>query len=320
MTSWISYGRTFFFLCVQVVSVASSTNLHAQSAETLDVIGRATAVSKSAEVVESWSVDPLMTESQENAIWAVLNQPCPFQWGDGVTVNDLQRDLVTRIPTIIDIRSLEQIGISLTHRLLPRGVSPRRVHDNNLLTAESDPFGELREETSSANGSLRHDAATMGSKSTSHSLTASATPWWRRGRLARGSVGSRSIPTTGARLLLLLASEDLTLNIQGGQLILTTTEAAEQRLSLRVYDVTPLIDQRSATTTQDSNSFGYSLQGNFRSLIHVLETAVDPETWETLGGPSSIVPFQCRQRHWLVISTTISTQWKIQALLNCVNQ
>ncbi|QEG38761.1 hypothetical protein [Roseimaritima ulvae] len=254
-----------------------------------------------APAVKSWTVDPFMTEAQVQAIERWLQTPCPFDWGPGTTLQMLKRDLATKVPTRIDHQSLDEIGIDQDVVLVPgkRPAAPRP------RPAAGDPFAAADAVDPFANSQASEPSSFAAPKLAAPKLAASEKPWWRRpsasrNALSRGATAA-SPPSVGARMLSLLDGLDLTIIIRGGQLILTTQEKAEEQLCNRVYDVTALLDAQRADP---------------RLLMQTLESAVEPATWEALGGPSTMSILPARQRQWLVISAPTTVHWQVQALLD----
>lgn len=96
----------------------------------------------------------------------------------------------------------------------------------------------------------------------------------------------------------ILSPLDLTYTLSGGLMVVTTEEAAEERLLSRVYwlDGTGLIQQQAS---------------------EIIQATVKPDIWESLGGPSSISEF-INPRAGLVISTTYECHREIERIMNTV--
>ena len=147
----------------------------------------------------------------------------------------------------------------------------------------------------------------------------STNKWWATGRSDRSS---NPVVTNGAKLFHYLDSCDLALNVQHGQLKITTLEQAEQACCVRIYDVTPLVDFADRIEIgSDPVFFGHGgTFHDYQSLSNLIRTTVDPDTWESLGGPSTIAPFSTANRCWLVVSVPLAIHWKIEGLLNRLNE
>lgn len=248
--------------------------------------------------VESWTVDPFMTDEQEQAILKWLQTPCPFQWGPGTTLQTLQHDLATKVPTTIDHRALEEIGIDQEAVLVP---GQRRAAPIHRPTAV-DPFAAAAAVDPFADGGDDDPFAAA-------EVAVAEPPWWRRAYSGSGATSrdsaARGTPSVGGRLLGLLDQVGLTVSIRGGQLILTTHERAEQQLCTRVYEVTGLLGPQSSAPGL---------------LMQTIETIIDPDTWEALGGSSTMSFVESRQRQSLLISAPITVHWKVQAMLDRLKQ
>ncbi|WP_442508927.1 sigma-70 family RNA polymerase sigma factor [Novipirellula sp. SH528] len=104
-------------------------------------------------------------------------------------------------------------------------------------------------------------------------------------------------------LEIMLADFDLTYTIQGETLTVTTVEVAEERLLNRIYwlEGTGVVP------------------GNFTTIINLIQTTIRPDTWEALGGPSTMAPFQST-RPALLISTTYDVHQQIETLLQTLRE
>ena len=93
----------------------------------------------------------------------------------------------------------------------------------------------------------------------------------------------------------MLSSLDLTLTVSGGLIVITTLDAAEQKPLSRLY----WLDGTGLTHDQ---------------VIEIIQTTVSPDTWEALGGPSSISAF-VNPRAGLMISTKYTIHKEIERIL-----
>lgn len=112
--------------------------------------------------------------------------------------------------------------------------------------------------------------------------------------------------TLRSALNLVLGSLDLTWIIRDEVLMITTPEEAELYLVTRVYDVGKLV------AVQDPGGKRWC---DFDSLIRVLTSTIEPESWEGVGGPGSLSELEYRGAAVLVIRQTLETHLKIAALL-----
>ncbi len=107
-------------------------------------------------------------------------------------------------------------------------------------------------------------------------------------------------------LNLLLRGADLTWAVADDALIITTPEEAEMRLITRVYNVADLVAASHDDLEHD----------DLNSLISVVTSTVQPETWDDVGGYASIEAY----RGTLIISQTESSHQQIAALFNALRK
>lgn len=110
----------------------------------------------------------------------------------------------------------------------------------------------------------------------------------------------------------ILRDVDLIFQISGSAVVITTREAAEASLVIRVYDITPLVS---------SNGNGMEQRRpDWYRLGDLIQMTVTPDTWEILGGPSSLAARVVGDRILFVIPTTTDVHFQISALLNRLNK
>ncbi|WP_442508005.1 hypothetical protein SH528x_006950 [Novipirellula sp. SH528] len=310
------------FIVVMGMVLGAVSVVDAQSVIPTDVVrGIQTNSHKTREggEVASWQIDPFMTEQQEADILAFLKEPCRFAWDDGLTLRQLTRDMSTRVATEIDVRALEEIGIKENLQL----VSKRR-EQASFEFADVDPFaGPSQTELQSRDPAASSRTSVLGVAG-NHT---GAVPWWRSSMETSGldsnGQGVQSL-SVGATVTRLLEPFDLVLSIRLGSLTVTTQEGAEEKLCIRVYDVTPLVGRKGEPemTSKQSGASAWrpSYVNRVEPLMQVIETSVDSSTWEALGGPSTMSLMTCRSRRWLVVAATSPTHWKIQAMLDRLNR
>ena len=97
-----------------------------------------------------------------------------------------------------------------------------------------------------------------------------------------------------------LSDLGLTLTIQREVLKVTTQDAAEAKLLTRIYSL--------AGTGFPQNDFDQAI-----SLIH---TTISPDTWESLGGPSTMSQIENGEGGCLVVATTYEVHHEIEELLS----
>ncbi len=116
-----------------------------------------------------------------------------------------------------------------------------------------------------------------------------------------------SISNVSAKTALALMLHDLGLKaiIQHEVILITTPEEEESQLETRVYDVADLVCQTDSTDEEP----------DFNSLILLVTTCVCPTSWDTVGGPGSIVDFQSVGIKAIVILQTQEINEKVADLL-----
>jgi hypothetical protein len=221
-----------------------------------------------------------MTRQQESAIIDYLCRPYAFTWNESTTLRDISRDLSAGVPTVIDRRSLEDLGLS----------------SDLKIAGEIDDFAHGDHEASSRHWWIRHG---------NHSIFSGG--------------GKPDPPSVAAKLLHLLRANDLSLQIRWGQLVIVSIDAVAPQI--RVYDVTTLIESGDPKTSNGwsrrSPPDGHRNIG--ASLTNVIQCQIDPETWEALGGTSTMSLISSTGKHRLLVSTPTLVHWKIQTLLDRLN-
>jgi hypothetical protein len=107
----------------------------------------------------------------------------------------------------------------------------------------------------------------------------------------------------------LLRELDLTYTIIGESLVVTTMEASEDNLGTRVYWL---------------EGTGFAVGGrdntqDYQSIIDLIQTSIEPDTWEALGGPSTMSPVTST-RPALMISTIYTVHEDIESLFQTFRQ
>lgn len=236
--------------------------------------------SKTGGQIASFPCDPMMNAKRENEILLALGKETPFGWGPKTPLNEMVSDLSLHFPVILDVHALEEIGL------------------------EADVavgFGLM-----------------INGREVSPKREVKKAKWWQQD--GGGRTGER--PKLVVDLLNRISNLDLTLVIRHGQVMITTIEAAEDNLATRIYDVTPLVSYETRPAWQTARMAPGTAEAyaDFDSLMNIIETSIDADTWEALGGNSTMIPSPIRGRNWLVISTTSVTHWKVQRLLDRMNQ
>lgn len=118
--------------------------------------------------------------------------------------------------------------------------------------------------------------------------------------------GRVSNVTLRSALELLLRPLDLTWSVRFEALWITSTEEEETLLWTKVYDLSDLYDRRS--------EYGDPII-DYVSLVELITSTVQPESWEEVGGEGALAPFEGPGIHALVVSQSWHVQPQIEALL-----
>ena len=114
--------------------------------------------------------------------------------------------------------------------------------------------------------------------------------------------------TLESLLNLLLQPLELDWTIRDEAVVITTVEALNEHMESRVYPVLDLV------TVQE----GYEVYEDHEDLIELITTIIEPASWDQVGGPGSIAPFEASSA--LVISQTRRNHQTVEALLRTLRQ
>lgn len=89
---------------------------------------------------------------------------------------------------------------------------------------------------------------------------------------------------------------------RGGMLTITTTDIADEKLCVRVYNLTGIVRGKEPR------------HWDFDSVIDLTTSTVAPETWDEVGGPGGIEPYSAGQP-LLVVAQTRQVQDQVTRLL-----
>jgi len=120
-------------------------------------------------------------------------------------------------------------------------------------------------------------------------------------------------------LNLLTHGLDLTWGLYHGRLVITTPEGAEDELITKVYDVRNLVDLVPAPYWSGGMGGGRTItvyQYNFDSLIELITSTIEPDSWDEVGGAGAIRVCYTRRMRTLVVAQTYQAHQQIQALLS----
>ena len=114
--------------------------------------------------------------------------------------------------------------------------------------------------------------------------------------------------TVESLLNLLLQPLKLDWTIRDEAVVVTTRESLNEDQETRVYPVRDLV------TVQE----GHEIYEDYDALIELITTIVEPATWDHVGGPGSVAPFEMSSA--LVILQTRRSHRTVEALLRTLRQ
>ncbi len=118
-------------------------------------------------------------------------------------------------------------------------------------------------------------------------------------------------------LRLILNELELTHLIRDEVLLITTKEVAETLLTTTVYEVGDLVFTKSPQHDLVHKPYSRlsASAADFDSLIDLITTTIEPDTWDEVGGPGSISALEYSDRYVLVVSQTLTIGEQIEELL-----
>ncbi|MCE9528584.1 MAG: hypothetical protein K8R36_21275, partial [Planctomycetales bacterium] len=115
----------------------------------------------------------------------------------------------------------------------------------------------------------------------------------------------------------------LTFIVKNEVIQITTPEDAGSQLLTRIYPVldlvsrrTPVYDTGAVVTSRTAG--GRMGVADYKSLMNVITSTIDPDSWDDIGGPGSIAEFD--NAGILIISQTREVHQKIGPLLNSLRR
>ncbi|MCC9609585.1 hypothetical protein LOC68_04480 [Blastopirellula sp. JC732] len=266
----------------------------------------------------------VITSTIEPEAWTEVGGPAPVYPLENGLVLEQMEEVHAKIAALLDAlrtaKSLPNAGYDPT----PINVSPDGDERLPELRASLDKRGTR----SFQDVPLVEFAAYL------HQLTGSSVLINRR---SLEDVGvSPDLPITcdlgdaSARDLLqyLTREYELTYVLENESIVITTPEDAESALLVKVYPVRDLVAKREKKPARQRWPYfgnnlveGYSFEWkepDYDSLITAISAGVDPDSWENIGGPASIM--QLENADALVISQTVQTHEKVAQLLQNVRR
>jgi len=102
-------------------------------------------------------------------------------------------------------------------------------------------------------------------------------------------------------LRLFLSQFDLTYTLEAEGIVITTPEEAEEHPHARFYNIETIIPGPNR---------------DYDSIIHLVSTMIEPESWDVGSGPSSIMPYQ----NGIILQQTLEVHQKIESLLSALRE
>ena len=268
-----------------VIAILSSSPLvaSAQAPFAQGVLLTDVATSRHSSRIAVRLADPLASAREERALRALLAQPCGFNWDRSRAVAEIARDLSSAIRVEVDIRSLEEIGLS-----------PEAVFGKPALKRASRLTNQTSEQRSSwwksDSSSLGSDVQTVGRKLFFLLDGLDLTLHCQKGQWV------------------ITTEESAEMNLQTRIYDVTPLSKVDEPKMGTVLNAGFYHQQRQFPPQHS------------RNLVHAIETHVRPDMWEALGGSSVITPLTVNDVRNLTISTTSVVHWEIEAFLNQLNQ
>ncbi len=117
--------------------------------------------------------------------------------------------------------------------------------------------------------------------------------------------------TLRSALELVLHQLELGWTIRSEVLLISTDEELESQLKTRLYDISDLVPNRAYT-----NPWGFAASGrDFDSLIDLIQSTIEPQTWDVVGGPGAMDAYELNNSAVLVVSQTLPIHEQIARLL-----
>ena len=313
------------FLCIAVTGLCSAANVQAQTGLSLGRLPLPKLPPSASErSIRSWTVDPLMTPEQEETILQELKKPCPFVWKPETTLQTVCDDLNEIMPARIDTRSLDDLGLTPDiATAFPPVFDPAVSKTRNPLSKnekqEIDWLGENKKVDSpftfDPRRTAQHGNAPLVVQQPVRSKP-TVQAWWKQ------TSSSRDAPRNGislaAYLIQGLEDLDLFLEVRAGTLTITTSDGVENRPIPRIYDVTTLLPEAASGRGLTQQVYcPYPIDE--QSLMDSIQINISPDTWEALGGPSTMGFVHVRGRKMLVVTTMTYQHWAIMRYLEILN-
>ena len=108
----------------------------------------------------------------------------------------------------------------------------------------------------------------------------------------------------------------LSYTIRGEAYVITSRAASDQQLTHRAYDVTDLMTGKSLDTTVVQIRYPADIAQRIDALIKSIQSTVQPESWDELGGLGTMIHVKGRnRRHFIVVSQTEPCHYEVKRML-----
>ncbi|MGE0607487.1 MAG: hypothetical protein AB7O62_10360 [Pirellulales bacterium] len=90
--------------------------------------------------------------------------------------------------------------------------------------------------------------------------------------------------------------------------MITSKEEAESTLKVLLYNVRDLMVQKNE---------GGDV-ADFKTVIHLIESTIEPQSWDEVGGPGTIEPLRVQDEYFVVVDQTPDVHQQIEELLTSI--
>lgn len=264
---------------------------------------------------------PFQNAQHDMRLQKFLREPYAFEWDFQTTASQIAKDLSSCVPFFVDHHSLEEIGLSadtVVHSAFQGQTTKKQKAPSKPSKSNFDPFAPKKPDRNTNPTTKKKATATASSEG-------QTVRWWDKvgGPSSPAKRGPNRDTTNAAMLFHFLDSADLTIQSRAGQWLITTEEGAEQTQAARLYDVTRIASVRDVRPASEPSAATFGFCGSVSprrldqdSLTQSIQTSIVPEVWECLGGPSTLNYLVVDGRLWLVVNTSVTVHWQVEAFLN----
>ena len=103
--------------------------------------------------------------------------------------------------------------------------------------------------------------------------------------------------------------------------MITTKEVAEETIRTKIYRVTGLVERYTAPALgQHEWQVGRQTRYDFDTLIENITYAIEPDSWEDLGGPGTLASHVTSSDQYLIVSQTDRVHKQVEIFLRRLHQ